>query len=160
MALLCWSKVYSIKLVVLFLSLLELYRQGQGWIVRSGIWRYRKYMLNQKTRIFGALFGVLLLLGACVTQEPYVLNANEFNRESPNFAKEIKDRNNVEICYNKKSTTPARILAMAEIECAKFGKRAVFKLQKTLSCSIAAPALAEFYCLAPGDKANSVLSKK
>lgn len=96
--------------------------------------------------------GALVILGACAVKEPYIYNADEFNRESPNFAKEIKDRSMVQICYNKKTTTPAKIRSMAEVECARFGKRALFKKHIPLECSLTAPALAEFYCLAPGKK--------
>lgn len=117
-------------------------------------------MLKCKLKFTVVLFGAILVLGACVTKEPYVHNAGEFNRDSPNFAQGIKDRSSVEICYNKKSTTPAKILAVADIECAKFGKRAVFKRHNTLTCSIAAPAQAVFYCLASGEKPGPITPNK
>mgnify|MGYP004238706311 CR=1 FL=1 len=128
---------------------------GYGWIVCPGNWRYRRRMTNLSLNIPMLLLAALLVLAACAEKKPYIYNADEFNRESPNFAKEVKNRSFVEICYNRKTTTPAKVKEMAEIECAKFGKRAHFNKHNTLLCSVTAPAQAEFYCLAPGETASS-----
>jgi hypothetical protein len=95
------------------------------------------------------LVGIGLILTACTDQTPYIHNAAEFDRENPNFAKKLKDRETVEICYVKRATTPKLLLQMATDECRRFGKRAVFREHKTLACSISAPAQAVFDCIGP-----------
>ena len=91
----------------------------------------------------------LFLLSACTTPEPYIFNAGEFNRDSPNFAKEIKDRSEVMLCYNKGSTTPEILFQIATDECARFGRIAYFLGHQNLVCSISSPAQAVFECLCP-----------
>ena len=103
---------------------------------------------------------VIVLLTACSRQEPYIYKADEFNRNNVNFAKELKDRTTVEICYNKRHTSPKILLQMATDECRRFGKRAHFNISKTLECSISAPAMAQFWCLAPDETINDVKYRK
>ena len=91
----------------------------------------------------------LFLLSACTTSDPYIFNADEFNRDSPNFAKEIKDRSVVKLCYNKGSTTPQILFQIATDECARFGRIAYFLEHRNLVCSISSPAQAVFECLCP-----------
>lgn len=93
--------------------------------------------------------GIGFILTACAGESPYIYKAEEFNRSDPNFAKAITDRSTVEICYNKRSTTPDLLLLMATDECRRFGKRAVFLKHQTLECSISAPAQAVFSCVTP-----------
>ena len=95
---------------------------------------------------------LLLWLSACSDSELYIFKDNEFDRMSPDFAKEPKDRSQVEICYNKWSTTPKIITQMAQDECGRFGKEAHFALNRSLVCSIRTPAQAVYWCLCPGDK--------
>ncbi len=92
-------------------------------------------------------FSVLLvfLVAACA-QEPFIYDANEFNRDHVDFAKEPTDRTSVEICYNRRSTTPQALLKMAADECGRFGKRAVFERHDYLECPLMAPARAHFRC--------------
>ena len=92
---------------------------------------------------------LVILLAACGGPRPYVQHVGEFNRNDPNFGKEIRDRNSVEICYNKLSTTPEIVRQMASVECAKFGKRAQFKTQDHLECPLFTPARALFLCHKP-----------
>jgi len=100
----------------------------------------KKVMLN---------FVSLLLFSACANVEPYIYNANEYNRESPNFSKEIIDRSEVIICYNKNSTTPEILIKIATDECGRFGKVADFIKHKHFVCSISSPAQAIFKCSCP-----------
>jgi len=101
-----------------------------------------------------------LWLAACTNIEPYIYNANEFNRESPSFAKELEDRSTVEICYNKRSTTPQILKQMATDECRRFGKRAHYYENKNLICSVSAPAQAMFWCLCPGETAQERMENR
>ncbi len=99
--------------------------------------------------LFAVAF-VAFALSGCADQAPYIHNPSEFNRQSPNFAKEIKDREGVNICYNKRSTTVQDLLAMAQAECGKFGKEALFQKHDYLQCPITTPARAIFKCSKPG----------
>tara|TARA_B100000315_G_scaffold92339_1_gene85064 strand:- start:127 stop:618 length:492 start_codon:yes stop_codon:yes gene_type:complete len=96
----------------------------------------------------------VLWLAACSNFEPYIYNANEFNREHHSFGKEPKDRSTVEICYNKRSTTPQILKQMAADECRRFGRRAHFYENINLICSVSAPAQAVFWCLCPDETAQ------
>ncbi len=108
-------------------------------------------IINSKKTVL--LIGIGMLLTACAIEPPYIYNAEEFNRDNPNFAKEITDRASVEICYNKRSATPKLLLQMATDECRRFGKKAVFEQQKMLECSVSAPAQAVFSCVELDSKA-------
>jgi hypothetical protein len=94
-------------------------------------------------------FVSLLLFSACANVEPYIYNPDEYNRESPNFSKEIIDRSEVIICYNKSSTTPEILIQMATDECGRFGKVANFIKHDHFICSISSPAQAIFQCSCP-----------
>jgi len=103
---------------------------------------------RSRYRLF-LLAALVPLLGACSDTAPYIYNADEFNRDSPNFGKEPTDIDNVAICYNKSSTTPQDLLALAESACTKFGKTAVFKKQDIFECPLLTPAQAHFSCTKP-----------
>lgn len=92
--------------------------------------------------------GALLFLAACA-REPYIYNAQEFNRDDPNFAKKLTDRQSVEICYTKQTTTPEALLNLAGLACGEFGKKAVIRSQDMLTCPILTPSRATFSCVAP-----------
>ena len=113
--------------------------------------------MNKLTLLLGVS---VVALTACSRQEPYIFKAGEFDRNNVNFAKELKDRTTVEICYNKRHTSPRILLQMATDECRRFGKRAHFRQSKTLECSISAPAMAKFWCLAPGETIEDLLNLK
>ena len=106
------------------------------------------------THILTKIFFLSLLmpwLSACTDAGPYIFNADEFNRASAGFGMELKDRSKVEICYNKKSTTPKIVTQMAKDECGRFGKVAYFVSNGDLTCSIGSPAKAIYRCLCPGE---------
>ena len=113
---------------------------------------YRIIMMTLLLKNVGFFLGIGLVLASCAAEPPYIFEADEFNREKAGFAKEITDRSIVEICYNKRSTTPKLLTQMAVDECRRFGKKAVFKEHKTLSCSVSAPAQAVFLCIGPDKK--------
>jgi len=91
----------------------------------------------------------LVLFGCSGSLAPYIHNPDEFNRDSPNFAKELTDISSVAICYNGSATTPKDLLALAESACAKFGKVAKFGHQDLLQCPLMTPARAFFRCELP-----------
>jgi hypothetical protein len=100
--------------------------------------------------IIRRFLGVLLvslstLLGAC---QPYIYEPDEFNRERADFGRERTDRTEVSICYFTRTTTPQDILAMAEGECAKFGKTARYLYSQTGECPLSTPTLGHFACTA------------
>jgi hypothetical protein len=86
-----------------------------------------------------------LALSAC---QPYIYQENEFNRERPDFGKELTDRTAVNICYFTRNTEPQDILAMAEAECAKFGKTAQYRYSEIGECPLTTPTLGHFSCVA------------
>jgi hypothetical protein len=90
-----------------------------------------------------------LILAACTSEAPYIFEPDEFNREKKGYAQEIKDRTQVEICYNKRSTSPELLRQMAVDECRRFGKQAIFLRQNTLACSISAPGKVVYKCFDP-----------
>ena len=108
----------------------------------------------------------LCLLMACSSTDPYIYNADEFDRDSPNFGKDVTDRAEVVLCYNKSSTTPLILTQMAIDECGRFGRIAKFIENRHLVCSISSPAQAVFKCLCPDEiskkqfKTDRELSKK
>ena len=98
----------------------------------------------RKTLIAAAL---LVALAGCA-QEPYIYQSSEFDRSRADFATQLTDRTELQICYAKQSTTPQDLLAMANAECARFGKEAVFEAQDLLICPVMTPARAKFRCVA------------
>ncbi|MDA0239969.1 MAG: hypothetical protein O3A84_08075 [Proteobacteria bacterium] len=105
-------------------------------------------MVTKSNFKMATMVGALLLLAACA-REPYIFNAQEFNRDDPNFAKKLTDRQSVEICYTSQTTTPAALLKLAGLACGEFGKNAVFNSQDTLICPILTPSRAIFSCVTP-----------
>jgi len=93
------------------------------------------------------LLGLATVLGSCGAREPYVYEPGEFNRELRTFNKDPEDRTSVSICYNRRTTTPEALIEMAQAECGKYNKTAVFNRHGvTLICPFATPAQAIFFC--------------
>ncbi len=92
----------------------------------------------------------MLLVSACANEPgegAYVHHPGEFNRASPNFAKEPENIDSVTICYNKFGTKPENIAKIANEECAKFNKRAEFARQSLTVCPLFTPVAAIYNCL-------------
>ena len=102
---------------------------------------------------------LVLWLSACTDSGPYIFKADEFDRKSQGFAKELKNRSVVEICYSKWSTTPEIVTQMAKDECRRFGKEAHFVSNRNLVCSIGTPAQAVYRCRCPADKRRDRLRR-
>ena len=99
-------------------------------------------------RIF-VLSGLIALLSACA-QPAYVHQAGEFNRNLPNFGKDVTDIESVIVCYSSRGSTPAQVRSLARAECAKFGKTAQFEEQDYGNCPLPTPVSAHFSCLGGG----------
>ena len=84
-----------------------------------------------------------LAVAAC---EPYIHQAEEFNRDRKDFGRELKDRTEVDVCYYTRTTSPQDLLAMAEAECGKFSKTARYRYSDVLECPMATPLRARFFC--------------
>lgn len=89
------------------------------------------------------------LAGGCSRFEPFVLKTNEFDRDSPSFAKKTADIESVTICYNKYGTTPQSVLEIARNRCGEFEKAARFSHQDYLRCPLFTPVGAHFECVKP-----------
>lgn len=100
-----------------------------------------------KTFLVLTLTAIVLGAGGCGVTEPFIYKDDEYNRSVAGFGSELKDRNSVEICYNKRSTTPDVVGKMANAECAKFGKTARFQSHDFLECPLITPARAIFSCV-------------
>ena len=107
---------------------------------------YHKH-IKQSLLIAGFLF-----FSACEAPPAFVHNKDEFNRESDFFLKEVTPSDNVIICYNKSGTTPQEVSTLANNECKKFSKRAVFTAQNLHVCPLVAPISATYNCV---DKATN-----
>lgn len=108
-------------------------------------------MWRPSSIVYPVILTCFLILGGCGIAEPYVYKDSEFNRDRADFGKEPEDLNEVSICYNKRSTTAAAVRQLAEAECAKYKKVAVFRSHDLLECSLVTPARAIFVCQGPGN---------
>lgn len=95
------------------------------------------------------IIGLLTCGVAACGAQPYVLDANEFNRQSVNFGMDPTDITNVTICYKASSTSPDAVRALAINECALFGKTARFIDQNYLLCPLTTPVAANYACDSP-----------
>lgn len=86
---------------------------------------------------------LVAVVAAC---QPYIHDPDEFNRERADFGRPPKDRAEVNVCYATRSTSPQDLLAMAEAECAKYGKSARYRYSDVLECPMATPLRARFAC--------------
>ena len=88
-----------------------------------------------------------LLASACTGPDAYLFIAEEFNRESPTFAKKAENIDSVTVCYNKSGTKPEIIVKMARTECARFNKKAEFRRQTLNICPLITPVGAVYDCV-------------
>jgi hypothetical protein len=88
----------------------------------------------------------VVLLAVATACQPYIYDPQEFNREREDFGRAPADRSEVDVCYATKSTSAQDLLAMAEAECAKYGKAARYRYSDVLECPMATPLRARFAC--------------
>ncbi len=105
------------------------------------------------------VIGLLALTAACA-KPAYVYKPGEFNRNSSNFGKDVTDIKTVTVCYSSRGATPTQVRALAESECAKFGKTAQFKNQDYAVCPLPTPVSAHFSCLGGGIDAPAAKAAK
>lgn len=94
---------------------------------------------------------LVLLLGvaACSRVEPFLYQANAFNRAAENFGREPTDIARVDICYARAGTSPQVLNAMASEECGRFGKVPRYVGQDARTCPLLAPVRITFDCVIP-----------
>ncbi len=92
------------------------------------------------------LFGAL---GGCADLDAYVYRSGEFDRGASGFGRDPTDATKVDICYNRRVTTPAELQEMAWAECAKFDKVARYTRGSILTCPMLLPLGAHFDCIRP-----------
>jgi hypothetical protein len=95
----------------------------------------------------GVLATLVLVFGCA--GEPYVLNAEEFNRESKYFVHGYQDRTMVQVCYHKRKATPAAIQELAVNECRRYGRAAAFSKTDYNVCPLTTPVAAVYECIGP-----------
>ena len=88
----------------------------------------------------------MVLLAVATACQPYVFEPAEFNRDRADFGRQPADRSEVDVCYATNSTSAQDLLAMAEAECAKYGKAARYRYSDVLECPMATPLRARFIC--------------
>ena len=88
----------------------------------------------------------LAMLAGCAG-EPYVRNPAEFKRDTAYFLEGLTDRTFVEVCYNKRKTTPEAIRKLAIDECNRFGRIAAFSKTTYNVCPLTTPVAAVYDCL-------------
>lgn len=86
------------------------------------------------------------LLGGCGMTKPYVYDVAAYDREHPDFAKTLKTRDQVTVCYSKRSTTPAEVARLAAETCAPYGTGIAFVGNVYTLCPMLTPVGAAFSC--------------
>jgi hypothetical protein len=76
---------------------------------------------------------------------PFVDGRREAGQTAP-VGMSTPDR--VAVCYSSRGTTPSAVIALAQTECAKTNRTAVFDGQDPLRCALLAPTRAFFRCMA------------
>ena len=104
-------------------------------------------MANNLAKLILLIFSTFFVLSACVGGDAYIYKYKEFDRDNPSFAKTIKNRSIVEICYNRQSITSQDLTKLAQNECKRLAKNAIFVGHQILKCSVASPAVATFKCI-------------
>jgi len=106
-------------------------------------------MLNQKLNFLPriAFLSCLCMMAACSGGPPNIHYPQKYDRESREYLDGIQDRSEVTVCYSKSGGTPAQVTELARQECARYGKRAVFREQSYQVCPMITPIAAIFDCI-------------
>ena len=105
--------------------------------------------MHKRTAIVLALMLAAAAAEGCTPAPPYVYKKAEFDRGQRMFGREPTDIKSVTVCYGSWKTTPDEVTAVAEAECGKFGKVAVFTRQDYQICPLVTPVAAYYYCDTP-----------
>ena len=106
-------------------------------------------MIENTRKLFLLSFILILLAPACTSNDPYIFDPHEFNRDSLQFGKISKDLKSVKICHKKGVTERNKITKIAQQKCSEYGKIARFEKQDFLHCPILTPSGAIFLCEKP-----------
>lgn len=106
-------------------------------------------MIKNTRKLFLLSFIMLTLAPACSSNDPYIFDPYEFNRDSLQFSKISKDIRSVKICYKNMATRRKIITKLAQKKCGEFGKIALFETQDFLHCPILTPTGMTFLCVKP-----------
>ena len=94
-----------------------------------------------------AAVATVLILSACSAPAPFVYDSAAYNREDPNFAKPLKNRDSVTVCYSKYGSDQRDVAVLAANACAQFGAGIRFIGNGFSSCPIMTPVGAHFACV-------------
>ncbi len=94
------------------------------------------------------VFAALSAAASCSEVAPFIYTPHEFDRKDQHFNKPVTDRTNLTICYNSLTYSAGEILALAETECARFGKSAASLSTGFEPCPLFTPVAARFACVA------------
>ena len=89
----------------------------------------------------------LVVSAGCGGTRAYIYKWDEFNRENPDFNKQLADRDSVTFCYNAYATTPEELSDLALVECGKYGKTARLVSRAYDTCPLLTPISAQFSCV-------------
>lgn len=95
--------------------------------------------------MFKTSFVIFLLLTGC-SLSPFIDYRREVGSDEPVG---ISTSDYPAICYNSRYTTPDVIIEMADKECAKTNRKAVFYRQTKFTCKMFMPHHAIYQCVQP-----------
>lgn len=104
-----------------------------------------------KRFLAGFVLATIASVAGCGETDPYIYKPREFDRKDEAFNKPVTDRKRLTICYSGIENTDQEVLAQAEAECARFGKRASPLSEGFGPCPLLTPIAAQFRCDAPAD---------
>lgn len=106
-------------------------------------------MPNIKKQLSIALiWGLLAILTACDGNR--IFEPQKYNRDSGNYGKVITNRGDLVVCTTKAGNTGKQIADdLATKECAKFGKRAVYKNYSVATCPLTTASSWHYNCQSP-----------
>lgn len=106
-------------------------------------------MPNIKKQLsIGLIFGLLTILAACDGNR--VFEPQKYNRDNGNYGKVITNRDGLVVCTTTAGREGKKIADdLATKECAKFGKRALYKNYSVATCPLSTPSSWHYSCEAP-----------
>ncbi len=90
------------------------------------------------------LLWVFMLCSGCAQFNPYLDSRREAGVIGT-IGPSTDDK--ISICYNALASNAQQIIAMAEKECAKTGRKPIFTAQKSWDCSFLVPTRVEYLCV-------------
>jgi len=123
------------------------WRQRRRAIVSAIKTGYKLGMNFTRISLLILMTSLASIVAGCGGDAAYVYDVDEFNRQSKTYLNGITDRDEVTVCYSKRSTSALEVAALARKECAKFDKTAQFFQQSYQACPLATPVAALYKCL-------------